>query len=147
MATKTAFSPAEICEMFGISKTTLFRWEEEGKISPVLRKINKVREYTKQHIREIAQMQVENLNELYTHAAEVENKAQMKQVHENLTRIKILYLEDVTGLFELSQQNNLSEDTIRDLLNKAMELDTKSQLFAEIINVLHSSVEKRSKNT
>lgn len=144
MSKKIIYSPAEICRMFGISKTTLFRWEEEGKISAVVRKVNKVREYTKVHVREIAGMQVKSLTELYERAVETENEAQMKQIHDELTRIKVFYLEDVTGLFELAQQNNLSEDMIRGLLNKALELDPQSQLFAEIIHVLHLNVEKNA---
>lgn len=142
---KNSYSPAEICKMFGISKTTLFRWEEEEKISPVIRKINKVREYSKVHVKEIAQMQVQSLTELYERASEIENEAQMKQVHEELTRIKILYLENVTGLYELAEQNNLSEETIRELLHKLLDVETKSPLFAAIITVLHMHVERNAK--
>ena len=142
---QTTYSPADICKRFVISKTTLFRWEEEGKISPVIRKINKVREYSKVHVKEIAKMQVKSLTDLYKRAVETENEEQIKQVHEELTRIKILYLEDATGLYELAQQNSLSENTIRELLQKLLDVDTKSPLFAAIINVLYMHVEKNTK--
>ena len=142
---KTKYSPAEICKMFDISKTTLFRWEEEGKISQVVRKINKVREYSKVHVKEIAKMQVRSLTELYDKAVETENEGQMKQIHEGLTRIKILYLEDVTGLYELAQQTSLSETTVRELIHKLSDVETKSPLFASIINLLQLHVEKSAR--
>jgi DNA-binding transcriptional MerR regulator len=137
---KMTYSPAEICEMFGIVKTTLFRWETEGKLSPVLRKINNEREYTKTHVQEIARIQIENLAQQYERAAELENQEQMKQIHETLTLYKVLYLEDLTGLFELTQQNSLSDEIIEQLLQKASETNIHDRLFQQIIEVLHHYV-------
>jgi len=143
MAEKTTFSPAEICEMFGIVKTTLFRWEADGKLSPVLRKINNEREYSKTHVKEIAHIQIEHLAQQYERASEMESQEQMRQIHETLTLYKVLYLEDLTGLFELAQQDSLSDTTIRQLLQKASEISTDDRLFQEIIEVLHQHVINR----
>jgi len=140
MTTKTTFSPAEICEMFGIVKTTLFRWEADKKLSPVRRKLNKEREYTKTHVKEIAHMHIETLSQLYERAAEAEDPQQMAKIHEALTMTKILYLDDPSGVTELAQQIPLTDKVIQQLLKKATETSTNDRLFREIIEVLHQHV-------
>lgn len=139
--TEKVYSPAEICSMFRIAKTTLFRWEAEGRISAVPRKLNDEREYTKKHIKEIANIQLETLKQIYERAAETENQEQMERVHEELTMVKILYLEDLSGLFELAQKNSLSDMVISELLRKALELNPKDRIFREIIEVLYQHVQ------
>ena len=105
-----------------------------------MRKINNEREYTKTHVQEIARIQIENLAQQYERAAELENQEQMKQIHETLTLYKVLYLEDLTGLFELTQQNSLSDEIIEQLLQKASETNIHDRLFQQIIEVLHHYV-------
>jgi predicted site-specific integrase-resolvase len=43
----------DICELFDISRATLFRWEREGRLSAVWRDWRNWRLYSEQHIEEI----------------------------------------------------------------------------------------------
>ena len=53
---KKRFSTKEICDLFDISKATLFRWEREGVISSVGRDWRNWRLYTDRNVREIERM-------------------------------------------------------------------------------------------
>lgn len=51
------FSPAEICAWFDIPRTTLFRWEEDGLITPTERRGRRAeRVYRRQHVAEILKL-------------------------------------------------------------------------------------------
>ncbi|MEW6402139.1 MAG: hypothetical protein AB1649_10085 [Chloroflexota bacterium] len=141
MDKERTYSPAEICNMFKIAKTTLFRWEAEGRISDVPRKLNDEREYSKKHIKEIADIQIETLKQIYERAAETENESQMEQVHDALTMMKILYLEDLSGLRELAEHNSLSDMVITQLLQKALESTPRERIFKEIVELLYHYVQ------
>lgn len=52
---KNSYSPADICQWFGIPRTTLFRWESQGQIPEAERNLKGERVYTRHHLREIAQ--------------------------------------------------------------------------------------------
>ena len=47
------YRAGELCERFDVSKPTLFRWESEGRISPVPRDWRNWRLYTDVHVSEI----------------------------------------------------------------------------------------------
>lgn len=53
---RQTFSSGEISDIFDISKSTLFRYEEEGKIPPVDRDWRNYRQYTLEHIRELEEI-------------------------------------------------------------------------------------------
>ena len=53
MTSNKTYRAKEICEMFDISKVTLFRWEKDGKISTVKRDWRGWRIYTEVNITEI----------------------------------------------------------------------------------------------
>jgi DNA-binding transcriptional MerR regulator len=53
MADQKTYRAKEVCEMFDISKVTLFRWEKEGKIAPVKRDWRGWRIYTESNITDI----------------------------------------------------------------------------------------------
>ncbi len=50
------YKTIEVCELFDVSRATLFRWEREGLISGPSRDWRNWRLYTAQHIKEIKQI-------------------------------------------------------------------------------------------
>jgi DNA-binding transcriptional MerR regulator len=57
------FSPAQVKDWFGISRTTLFRWEQENRIPKTKRGNNKERAYDQTHLRRIYELVCEKLNQ------------------------------------------------------------------------------------
>ncbi|MBI5043385.1 MAG: MerR family transcriptional regulator [Nitrospirae bacterium] len=53
MPSKKRYKTNEICDIFDISRATLFRWEEEGLISNVGRDWRNWRVYSEKNIKEI----------------------------------------------------------------------------------------------
>lgn len=53
MKIKKIYKTDEICHLFDISKATLFRWEKEGRISPVGRDWRNWRRYSDRNLKEI----------------------------------------------------------------------------------------------
>lgn len=53
MPSKKRYKTNEICDIFDISRATLFRWEEEGLISDVGRDWRNWRIYNQKNIKEI----------------------------------------------------------------------------------------------
>ena len=132
------YSPSEICELFKITRTTLFRWENKNKISPVRRKGGRERQYTQTHIAEIAQIQLDNLKKEHRLASKSENEIWMSQILQTKSIIKTLYLEDLSGIYELAESlETLSKETIRELLLKAADLEPDDALFEGIIELIH----------
>ncbi len=50
------YKTIEVCELFDVSRATLFRWEREGLISGPSRDWRNWRLYTARHIKEIKQI-------------------------------------------------------------------------------------------
>src|SRR5688572_9214575 len=50
------YSPVDICDWFNISRTTLFRWEENGDISKAERGPRGQRIYRRQHVEQISKL-------------------------------------------------------------------------------------------
>ncbi len=139
------YSPSEISSMFNISKSTLYRWEQEGKLSRVKKNLNGEREYTKNQVKEIAHIQIETLGRQYQRALTEEDIERMRQIHETFSMIKAVYLEDNIGFRELAEYNTLTENTIRQLLLKALTLSVNDTLFRGIIFVLNNQITENSK--
>ena len=53
MPSKKKYKTNEICDIFDISRATLFRWEEEGLISNIGRDWRNWRVYSEKNIKEI----------------------------------------------------------------------------------------------
>jgi DNA-binding transcriptional MerR regulator len=137
MTDQLRFSPAQICQMFKIAKTTLFRWEQEKKISPTSRKLNGEREYTQDHIREIAAIQQEVLARQYEQACLAEDDARIGLIEAEMTRLKTLYLDSNNGLIELAERNAVPDILRHDLLVKASDLTPDDPTYKEIIELLY----------
>jgi len=50
---KSTYSTAEICSQFDVTKTTLFKWEKEGKLHKVKKDWRGWRVFTDDNIKEI----------------------------------------------------------------------------------------------
>jgi len=55
-AARKQYKTIEVCELFDVSRATLFRWEREGLISGPSRDWRNWRLYTARHIKEIKQI-------------------------------------------------------------------------------------------
>lgn len=55
-SSRKRYKTVEVCELFDVSRATLFRWEREGLISGPSRDWRNWRLYTAQHIKEIKQI-------------------------------------------------------------------------------------------
>lgn len=130
------YSPSEVCEFFDISKSTLFKWEQDGKIAPT-RKLSGEREYNQSHIKEIAEIKIQLLKRDLRRATRTEDIERMKQIYEAISHIKALYLNDISGLREIAEHDTVPNKIISELLIKASHLDPKDQIFREIIGLVN----------
>lgn len=60
---RTTYSPNEICQWFGIPRTTLFRWEEQKLIPAADRNLKGERVFKQSHLKKIADMVAERIRE------------------------------------------------------------------------------------
>src|ERR1700730_10592989 len=127
---KPTLSPAEICQVFGISKATLLRWEREGDIPAADRNAREERRYSAAHTQAIA-------SNLYSRAARSSNAGALEELTEVSSLCKLLAGNEL-GLDELEEKPSLSERTIKGLLSLALQLGTSDKEFARIIEVLWS---------
>ncbi len=131
------YSPSEVCEAFDIAKSTLYRWERDGKIPPAPRKINGEREYKQTHIQEIAKIKLEELSREHQRASRIGDKDRMLQILKAKSQLKALYLDDILGLRELAEYDTIPNKTIKDLLIKAANLDPDQLLFKGIVGLVY----------
>jgi len=151
MTTHRIYSPAEVCGMFNVSKSTLFRWERDGLLPPVGRDLSGQRRYTDEHLRVLAERQVEKLSRQFKWAAERDADLSVHlNVLESHSLTKFVYKGDLTGLYELAEYPRLSPHAIRELLQVALDqYGPEDPVFAEIVRVaadqtgkLHSGTER-----
>ena len=137
------YLPVDIYTMFDISKSTLFRWEKEEGFPPIERGDNGERQYNQEHIHWIGEKKVTRLKRQYTFAIKAEDLERMEDIQTLLTKYKVLYLEDPTGLDEL-QFHNYSEETLKELLEKATEYDSSEPAFKQIIAAVYKQTVTRN---
>ncbi|MBT3337167.1 MAG: hypothetical protein HN855_07710 [Anaerolineae bacterium] len=136
MKTDKKYLPVDIYKMFDISKSTLFRWEEEEGFPLLKRGDNGERHYTQKHIRWIGEKKITRLKRQYQLASKSEDLERMEEILALLTKYKVLYLEDKTGLEEL-QHRKYSAETIKEFLYKAAEYDPSDPAFKQIISAIY----------
>jgi len=135
MSSSRTYSPADICKMFGISKSTLFRWEQEEWFPAPARDLKGERQYSTEHIRAISEAQKQKLGKEYERALEAENGASLQQYAEAVSLRKFLANEP-TGLRELAEYPTLDPATIILLLKVAMEqYEPSDPMFYDIVKV------------
>ncbi len=139
MKKEKKYLPVDIYKMFDISKSTLFRWEEEEGFPPLERGDNGERQYNDEHVRWIGEKKAARLKRQYQFAAKAEDEARMKEIHAMLTKYKVLYLGDETGLSELQFQS-LTPETIRALLFEAAEYEPTDAAFKQIISAIYKQI-------
>jgi len=130
------YLPVDIYTMFDVSKSTLFRWEKEEGFPSLERGDNGERLYNQEHIRWFGEKKVERLKRQYHFAIKAEDLDRMEEIQSLLTKYKVLYLEDPTGLVEL-EYHRYSDDTIKQLLEKATDYETSDPAFRQIISAVY----------
>jgi DNA-binding transcriptional MerR regulator len=128
--------------MLGISKTTLFRWESEGKLAQPPRDLRGHRRYGEEELRAIAELvELEPLKARIRQLYESDDPAarrELSALSERLSLDKLLYLRDLTGLHELDESPSLRPETIRRLLEEALRYETTDDVFREIIRIVYA---------
>ena len=144
MANGPAYTPAQICEMFGISKSTLFRWERDGRLPPVHRDLANQRQYTRAHIQAISELQKGKLGQQFARVAAAEDLEQQEAVMEAVSLRKFLE-GDMTGLYELGEYARPSAETVRQLLRIALDqYEPDSDEFRELVETVLKQSKKLS---
>lgn len=137
----TTYSPAQVAEMFNVSKSTLYRWEREGKLPRPARDL-RGRQYGREELRVIAQLaEIEPLKRRIHQVYELDDPAAteaLEDLAEKLSLDKFVMLHDLTGLYELAERPKLKSETIRRLLQEALQYEPTDEVFKEIIRIIHS---------
>jgi DNA-binding transcriptional MerR regulator len=136
MKSDKKYLPVDIYTMFDISKSTLFRWEKEEDFPPLERGDNGERQYNQTHVEWIGNKKVARLTRQYKFAIKAEDLERMEEIQTLLTKYKVLYLQDETGLAEL-QYHRYSEETLREILKKATEYESGDPAFQAIIAAVY----------
>lgn len=122
--------------MFNISKSTLFRWEREGQLPLVPRDISGQRQYNQEHISAISDRQKQQLGKQFAHAIKAGNETNLLRISEAISMRKFLE-GDITGIYELAELQEVSNDTLRQLMQIGLDqFEPGERTFCEIIRVL-----------
>jgi DNA-binding transcriptional MerR regulator len=137
------FSPAEVCELFGISKSTLLRWERDGLMSSVRRNPNNdQRIYTQEDIRRIVQQLTRQLHMQFVRTVQTDNDEQIERAYETLYFWKFLQGEP-HSLEALDNFPRLSADVIRKLCRIGLERnEPSSPTFQKVAAVIANQSKK-----
>jgi DNA-binding transcriptional MerR regulator len=131
---KKRYTPAEVCEIFDISKSTLFRWEKEGRISSPDRDLRQQRWYTQGHMAEIGRLLFRRQAQQLANTEHQPGAEQrMDALHEQISLNKFAVLGDIRGLYELAERETLAKATIRQLLLEASRRDPSDEAFRWIV--------------
>ena len=131
------YTTAEVCEMFNISKSTLFRWERDGLLQSIPRDISGQRKYGQEHLRQISERQKEKLGRRYLQIAENGDEESYWEISEALALNKFLE-GDATGLFELAEHPQVSAEIQVQLLRIALDHYLPGDpIFQEIIKIVY----------
>ena len=135
MAADRVYSTVEICQMFAISKSTLFRWEREDQLPPVGRDLNNQRQYTQEHVRAIRARLMKQLGARLEQTDRLRDDEALHHLWEAITLHKFLD-GNLYGLDELAGYDHLSPSTIIQLLQVALEdYEVGSATFNRILQI------------
>lgn len=116
------YSPVEICQIFGISKSTLLRWEREGVLKDIKRDIRTgEREYSQEDIHVIYERLAEQLSLQYKRSLEAGDTEAALRIHERTALQRLIQGEVFIGLQTLNALDHLSKEAIDQLLQIARE--------------------------
>lgn len=143
MEKELLFTPAELSDMLGISKSTLLRWEREGLLTPPRRDFSDQRQqrlYGAEHLRAIAEIQRRALRKEYAYVGldKTWDERAAGDVLESLALLKFLQGGDVgrTGLKELRRHERLRPKTIRILYRVADRYELGDEEWCDILTVV-----------
>ena len=144
MSRKSVYSPAQICRKFDISKSTLFRWEDNGYIPAPDRNLRGERCYTQSDLEAIARFfQSRRHRQRYAQILAEDNedtRPKLEELGEQNALFKFVNLRDPTGLVELREYSPLQPSTIRQLLKVAVEkCDPNGDRFWDIMDVIYET--------
>lgn len=126
------FSTAEVCEMLDISKSTLFRWENDGILENVGRDHKHERVYTEDHIKRI-------LARKFEHVAEMDTTASLESMHEFVS-LRKFQSGDVTGLYELEEYDKLSSEAIQSLIHFLADYEFSDPIFGRLLRLISNQI-------
>lgn len=139
MVSDRTYTTAEVCELFNISKSTLFRWEREGILPPIPRDLGGQREYGKEHLRKISDKQKEKIHRRLDQIAEKSEPDNQMVLFETLSLNKFLEGNTI-GLFELREHDQISAQTQMQLLKIAVDQYRPGDpIFNEIIEIVYKN--------
>ncbi|MDX2030472.1 MAG: MerR family transcriptional regulator [Blastocatellia bacterium] len=116
------YTPAEVCELFDVARTTLFRWEEQEEIPKAIRREGE-RIYTQEHLQTIQSLMRKRLREEINAASRYDPDEEHPTVDqlERLCRLEFVspgeQKHGLQTLLALSKRHRLSKKTL-DLLIK-----------------------------
>lgn len=137
---KRVFFPSDVCRIFNLPRTTLFRWESEGKIPNVPRR-KKDRYYLPEHMEIIKNLVLGRVSKDYSHA-DSQIKKETQALLEERYRAKFIYSEDQINALNHLQElgvndiGELSPITIQMLVDEAMKLDRGDEIRKRIWKLL-----------
>lgn len=144
MAEESIYSPAEVCEKLNISKSTLFRWEDNGYIPAPDRNLRGERRYTQSDLEAIARfVQSRRHRQRYAQILAEDNedtRPKLEELGEQNALFKFVNLRNPTGLAELREYSPLQPSTICELLRVAAnDYNPTEDRFWDILDVIHET--------
>lgn len=128
------FTPAEVCDIFDISKSTLFRWEKDRLIPSPERDLRQQREYTQAHMAEISRLLFrKRVQSVANTEHEPGAQQRLDAITEQVALNKFVVLGDIGGLYELAERETLSDETIKLLLKEAARRSPSDEAFRWIV--------------
>jgi DNA-binding transcriptional MerR regulator len=132
MSMENTLSPARVCEILSISKSTLLRLERDEEIPAADRASSGERRYGGKQLEAI-------VGRKFAHASNSENVLALDEWTEKLALCKFLQGNE-TGLTELEERPRLSERTLKEMLSRALQLSPSDDQFAKIVRLVCSQV-------
>jgi DNA-binding transcriptional MerR regulator len=123
-AAERTYTPADLCELFGLSRTTLFRWEEQHEIPKAEREGNN-RIYRREHLRSIAGLMRKKIRD----EINASSRYNPDELHPTPDQLEKLFRVEFVGerdpvhglrmLSALAKKHKLSEETVNLLIKSA----------------------------
>lgn len=124
------YTPADICRFFGLSRTTLFRWEDQGEITAAKRDKKGQRIYKREHLLAIAERVRNKLKE------EIRN---VYKYHPDDQYATLEMLEQLYRVELLQEQEPLEAiRNLRALVKRRRKNHLSSEAPDEPVELLHS---------